>query len=107
MNTAIAKLLQYSFDGIDWEFSKLTKTEQEIVGSQDMLTAMKRVVDIELTPLNKLSMVQITSGPYAGAIGYLSFDEKSKGVLSCRLEDGTWLEFAESEVEFEPYVIDR
>lgn len=46
MNLTIAKLLQYSFEGVDWEFDRLTKTEREIIGDQDALNEIKRIVSL-------------------------------------------------------------
>lgn len=47
MNIIIAKLLRYSFDGVDWDFNRLTETEKAIIGNQAALDEIRTMVDHE------------------------------------------------------------
>lgn len=49
MNIVIAKLLRYSFEGIDWDFNRLTLTEKRIVKSQAALDEIKASVAAIIT----------------------------------------------------------
>lgn len=40
----VAALLQYSFEGVDWDFNGLSKTEKDIVGNQVNLDILKKFV---------------------------------------------------------------
>jgi hypothetical protein len=42
LKKVIVGLLQYSLDGIDWDFKKLTASEKVIVGDQATLDELKK-----------------------------------------------------------------
>ncbi len=47
MNIVIAKLLVYSFEQVGWNFGGLTPQEQAIVGNQENLNEILRMVGDE------------------------------------------------------------
>ena len=47
INIIIARLLGYTFDPIDWNFDKCTEKEKAIIGNQESLDEIKKLVDEE------------------------------------------------------------
>lgn len=53
VNAVIANILHYSLDGVDYDFKRLTRSEQLIIGNQEMLDKIKARVNRKLKTVEK------------------------------------------------------